>query len=88
MVNEDNRSQMLKRLARIEGQVRGIQKLILLDDMDCEKVAQQMSAARKALDKAAHNMIACMVEQELAISGQEISSNKMERISQLISKYA
>jgi DNA-binding FrmR family transcriptional regulator len=45
---------LLNRLARVEGQLRGIQKLVALADApsDCESVAQQMAAARKALDRA------------------------------------
>lgn len=45
---------LLNRLARIEGQLRGVQKLIALaaEPADCEAVAQQMSAARKALDRS------------------------------------
>ncbi len=45
---------LLHRLARIEGQLRGVQKLIALADQpaDCDAVAQQMAAARKALDRS------------------------------------
>ena len=45
---------LLHRLARIEGQLRGVQKLIALADRpaDCDAVAQQMAAARKALDRS------------------------------------
>lgn len=50
------------RLARVEGQLRGVQKLID-GDADCEKIAQQLSAARKALDKSFFAMVACMIEQ-------------------------
>ena len=44
---------LLNRLARIEGQLRGVQKLLALADSpgDCDAVAQQMAAARKALDR-------------------------------------
>jgi DNA-binding FrmR family transcriptional regulator len=44
---------LLHRLARVEGQLRGVQKLIALADQpsDCDGVAQQMAAARKALDR-------------------------------------
>jgi DNA-binding FrmR family transcriptional regulator len=44
---------LLNRLARVEGQLRGIQKLVALADApsDCDAVAQQMAAARKALDR-------------------------------------
>ena len=36
---------LVLRLKRVEGQLRGIQKLIETDS-DCEKVAQQLAAAR------------------------------------------
>ncbi|MFM2274762.1 MAG: Transcriptional repressor FrmR [Pseudomonadota bacterium] len=51
------------RLARVEGQLRGIQRLIEYDQ-DCEQIAQQLSAARKALDKTFFAMVACMMEQD------------------------
>ena len=45
---------LLNRLARVEGQLRGIQKLIVMaaGPADCDAVAQQMAAARKALDRS------------------------------------
>ena len=44
---------LMHRLARIEGQLRGVQKLLALaaEPADCDAVAQQMAAARKALDR-------------------------------------
>ncbi|MGA8514123.1 MAG: metal-sensing transcriptional repressor [Burkholderiaceae bacterium] len=53
---------MCMRLARVEGQLRGLQRQIE-DEEDCQKIAQQVSAARKALDKAFFTMVACMIEQ-------------------------
>lgn len=50
------------RLARIEGQLRGVQRL-LDDDADCEKIAQQLAASRKALDKAFFTLVGCLIEQ-------------------------
>ena len=46
----------------IEGQLRGLQRLID-SDTDCEKIAQQLTAARKALDKSFYSMVACMIEE-------------------------
>ena len=45
------------RLARIEGQLRGLQRLVDTQEKK-EKIAQQMAAARKALDKAFFAMVA------------------------------
>ena len=51
---------LLNRLARVEGQLRGVQKLIALADgpADMDAVAQQMAAARKALDRAFVQLLA------------------------------
>lgn len=56
-----SRKDMVVRLARVEGQLRGIQKMIE-EGAACEEVAQQLSASRKALDKAFYHMLACVVE--------------------------
>jgi DNA-binding FrmR family transcriptional regulator len=53
---------LLMRLKRVEGQLRGIQRLIETDS-DCEQVAQQMAAARKALDKTFFSMVGCVIAQ-------------------------
>ena len=52
---------VLSRLARVEGQLRGIQKMIV-EEQDCEKVAQQLAASRKALDKTFFTLVACVME--------------------------
>jgi DNA-binding FrmR family transcriptional regulator len=48
---------LIQRLRRIEGQVRGIQQM-LASDRDCREVLTQMTAARKALDQAGFLLIA------------------------------
>lgn len=53
---------LVLRLKRVEGQLRGIQKLIDADT-DCEKVAQQLAAARKALDKSFFALVGCVIAQ-------------------------
>ena len=61
-IPEEKKKAIRSRLARVEGQLRGVQKLIDAD-ADCENIAQQLSAARKALDKSFFAMVACMIEQ-------------------------
>ncbi len=60
--NPERKRSLLLRLKRVEGQLRGVQKLIE-DDSDCEKVAQQLTAARKALDKSFYTLIGCVISQ-------------------------
>jgi CsoR family transcriptional regulator, copper-sensing transcriptional repressor len=60
-VNDPERKRaLLLRIKRVEGQLRGIQRLIE-EDTDCEKVAQQLAAARKALDKSFFMMVGCVI---------------------------
>jgi DNA-binding FrmR family transcriptional regulator len=58
----ERKRSLLLRLKRVEGQLRGVQKLIE-DDTDCEKVAQQLAAARKALDKSFYTLVGCVIAQ-------------------------
>lgn len=53
---------LVLRLRRIEGQLRGLQRLIETDT-DCEKVAQQLAASRKALDKTFYALVGCVIAQ-------------------------
>ena len=62
LLNIKKKTAIRARIARVEGQLRGIQRLID-EDADCETVAQQLSAARKALDKSFYAMVACVIEQ-------------------------
>ena len=54
--NEMNKDDYLKRLRRIEGQVRGLQRLIE-DDTYCIDVLTQISAATKALQSVAIGLL-------------------------------
>lgn len=86
--HEDKRS-LVMRLKRIEGQLRGIQQLIETED-DCEAIAQQLAAARRALDKTFHVMVACALDHQL--EGQTgvtpALQKKIENITAIISRYA
>ncbi len=62
MHDPEAKKAMLARLARVEGQVRALQRMIERDE-ECEVIAQQLSAARKALDRAFYEMVACVIRQ-------------------------
>ncbi|CBL45014.1 Hypothetical protein HDN1F_14310 [gamma proteobacterium HdN1] len=88
-IEEAARNNMLNRLARVEGQIRGLQKLIR-EGKDCELVIQQMSASRKALDKAFQEMLACIIEQNIlcAHNGSEPQTSSINQIKTLLTKYS
>ncbi len=58
------RTDVLNRLKRAEGQIRGVQRMIE-DGESCLKIGQQFSAVRKALDSTYLRMTLCFMEQEL-----------------------
>lgn len=60
----DEHKKLLDRLARVEGQLRGIQRMIH-EGAECEAIAQQLAAARGALNKAFAELIACAFERRL-----------------------
>jgi CsoR family transcriptional regulator, copper-sensing transcriptional repressor len=64
MYDPKDKKAMQARLARVEGQVRAVQRMIGEDEA-CEDIAQQLAAARKALDRAFFEMLSCMVRQAL-----------------------
>ena len=45
------KEELQKRLRRIEGQVRGVQKM-LDEDRDCHEIVQQLTAIRSAVQQA------------------------------------
>lgn len=54
---EETIDDLLKRLRRVEGQVRGIQQM-LIDGRECRDVVTQLSAATKALEQAGFKLVA------------------------------
>ena len=78
IADPEKKKALCARLARSEGQIRGLQKLID-SDADCEKVAQQMAASRKALDKAFFAMVGCMIEQ---------GDPSAEHVAEMLTKFA
>ncbi|EWC41935.1 metal-sensing transcriptional repressor [Stutzerimonas stutzeri] len=82
---QEQQQAMLKRLARVEGQVRGIQAMIRRGE-DCEAIAQQFSAARSALDKAYRLMLTCLIEEALHDQAQD-TSETLARVRGIFTKY-
>jgi DNA-binding FrmR family transcriptional regulator len=61
-VSEELTATLLARLKRIEGQVRGLQRM-LEEGRDCAEVAQQVAATRAALNRVAMDLVAAGLEQ-------------------------
>jgi len=76
---------MLKRLPRVEGQIRGIQAMIKRGE-DCAAIAQQFSAARSALDKSYRLMLTCLIE-EAMLNPEQDTEASLQRVREIFTKY-
>ncbi len=56
-IDADVKTELHRRLARIEGQVRGIQNM-LAEDRECRDVVTQIAAAAKALETVGFRLVA------------------------------
>lgn len=77
IADTDARTDILNRLKRAEGQLRGIQRMIEEGD-SCLDIAGQMSAVRKALDSTYVRMTVCFMQQELQSRLQPDGRRKAE----------
>ena len=75
LTDSQSRTDVLNRLRRAEGQIRGIQRMVE-DGEDCLKIGQQFSAVRKALDSTYLRMTVCFMEQELQARMQPDAAQK------------
>ncbi len=75
--DEAARTDVLNRLRRAEGQLRGIQRMVEAGE-GCMKIGQQFSAVRKALDSTYLRMTVCFLEQELQARIQPDDAQKAD----------
>lgn len=89
VISPEDKKRLLDRLARIEGQLRGVQKMIA-EDRECELIAQQISAARGALEKAFSDQIGCAVGRRLVQSGVDKPEARqaVREILELFTRYS
>jgi DNA-binding FrmR family transcriptional regulator len=78
----------LKRLRRIEGQVRGLQKMVE-DDKYCIDILTQVSAATRALQSVALGLLEdhlahCVTE--AAVEGGDVAAAKVREASDAIAR--
>jgi CsoR family transcriptional regulator, copper-sensing transcriptional repressor len=84
------KEQLLARLKRIEGQTRGVQRMVE-EDRYCIDVLTQISAVQAALDKVALGLLDdhvrhCVVEGHGPGSQEELTDEMMAAIGRLIAR--
>jgi DNA-binding FrmR family transcriptional regulator len=82
------RRDLILRLKRAEGQLRGIQNMVEAG-ADCEDIAQQLAASRKALDKAFFELLACaMAHPGFSGHPDEAPAARIQRMARTLVKLA
>jgi CsoR family transcriptional regulator, copper-sensing transcriptional repressor len=85
----EDKDQLLNRLRRIEGQTRGIQRMVE-DDRWCPDILQQIAAVRAALDKVALGLAEghvqhCMLAGTTDVQRQEeMTTELMQALGRLV----
>jgi DNA-binding FrmR family transcriptional regulator len=84
----DNKDDYLKRLRRVEGQIRGLQRMVA-DDTYCIDILTQVSAATRALQSVAlglldEHMSHCIVD--AARAGGNEQDTKLKEASEAIAR--
>jgi DNA-binding FrmR family transcriptional regulator len=77
----DSKPDLLKRLNRIEGQVRGVSKMVQADTY-CIDILTQVSAAKAALDKVALELLRdhakhCLTNDEIQAHDKNFKADEL-----------
>jgi DNA-binding FrmR family transcriptional regulator len=71
------------RLKRVEGQIRGLQRMVE-EGRDCESILTQLMAARSALDRVGLLVADNFVEQCITTTDGEVSRDRVGRVLELV----
>jgi len=83
---DQDRERVLNRLRRVEGQVRGLQRMIE-EDKECEQVLTQLSAVKSALDRVGIHLISHRMKECLETSSPQVDEAAMEQAFEIFLKY-
>ncbi len=84
--SEAARKDILNRLSRLEGQVRGVMRMLDCENPDCEKIVGQLSAVHSALESATklvvvHFLRECLEQSRDSEGGEE---DALKRVAGLL----
>jgi CsoR family transcriptional regulator, copper-sensing transcriptional repressor len=85
MRHEGAERQILDRLARVEGQIRGIRKMIE-DGRECEAILTQVLAARTALERTAGEIVGTYIDECMTGGSLDEARAKIGRTVKLLTR--
>lgn len=75
--------EITNRLKRVEGQVRGLQRMVE-EQRDCEAILTQLMAIRSALDKVGLLIADSFVQECVLTTDGELARERMGRVLELV----
>ena len=81
--NPDTRTNLVNRLKRIEGQVRGVQKM-LNEERQCEEIVQQLASVRSAVHAAMIHFLQEQAHDCLFLPPDENNPDREKSMKELI----
>ncbi|HNS50571.1 MAG TPA: metal-sensitive transcriptional regulator [Anaerolineae bacterium] len=82
------RAEIDRRLKRVEGQIRGLQRMVE-QERECEAVLTQLMAARAALDRVALMVVDNHLKECMDSSDPERAQQRMKRVLEMVfSRYS
>ncbi len=75
--DEETRTAMINRLRRVQGQLRGVEAM-LMEDRECREVLQQLSAVRSAVHSAMLSYMETYIS-ECVLEQMESNSDRGQR---------
>ena len=89
ITDQEAKARLLARLARIEGQIRGLQGMVE-EEEKCEQIAQQIAAVRSAFNKVFAELIADELQAVdlLKNLSDEDRHARLANLAKILSRYA
>lgn len=81
-ISESTQSEVLLRLRRIEGQVRGIQRMVE-ENRDCRDVVVQLAAVKASI-ASLNTLVAESYAQECLCGGEQLDTSEVGRLLDLL----
>jgi CsoR family transcriptional regulator, copper-sensing transcriptional repressor len=79
-IRDETAREILGRLRRVEGQVKAVQRMIV-ERRDCHAIAQQMSAARSALERATVQLMTSSMAECLRPNEKGVDEHELQRLT-------
>lgn len=81
------RREITARLRRVEGQVRGLQRM-MAEERDCETILAQLMAARSALDKVGLLIVSNYIDECFPGEDPKVKEKAIRPLQFILSRYS